>query len=437
MHEHEKGRLNTFQQTMVHWDDLHPYNAVHSVKIFGQLNFERLNCVINTSLERHGLTNLMLDHSEGTYHYLGGPAQHGVKPLANEGELLPEIERQLNTRFIRDKVFEPFRFFVAPGQDSFWLGVAYFHPIADAESIVRLLKELVENYSSDEPVRVGHFARYQDDQNVAPVRVLTKKLWALPSLAINLRRSCRPAYRDSLNLQNGFLYFSMSSGCLAALKDTAKTWQVTINDLFLGLLLKSLMPLAEKRISGKRTRLSVGCVVNSRSALSLNSKDAFGLFLGSFIVSCELAAGGTCMKPNSSLMQLSKHVQQQTKAVKEAKLYLGAPLEMRFGQLMLPFFSLERRKRLYQKHYPLWGGITNLNLNSLWPAIEQHRIDYFRAVSTGPVTPLVVSLTSVGNRLNVGVTFRSTVFSTQDVENVQGCFQNEIGRLNAEAAEPE
>ena len=90
---------------------------------------------------------------------------------------------------------------------------------------------------------------------------------------------------------------------------------------------------------------------------------------------------------------------------------------------MLSLFSTERRKKFYQKHYPLWGGITNMNINSLWeqPPAESP-IDYFRAVSTGPATPLVLSVTTVGDAMNIGLTSRSTVFSAPEIERVKSYF---------------
>ena len=108
-------------------------------------------------------------------------------------------------------------------------------------------------------------------------------------------------------------------------------------------------------------------------------------------------------------------------------------IEMAFARLMLSFFSTDRRKKLYQKHYPLWGGITNMNLNSLW---EQHAgespIDYFRAVSTGPVTPLVLSLTTVRDCLNVGLTFRSTVFSAPQIDGIKRDFLDAVSHLEGQ-----
>jgi hypothetical protein len=84
------------------------------------------------------------------------------------------------------------------------------------------------------------------------------------------------------------------------------------------------------------------------------------------------------------------------------------------------FFSTERRRSFYAKHCPLWGGITNLNLNALWPlATREGPVDYLRGVSTGPVTPLVLSATTAGDHINIGLTYRLTVFSIEEIGAVQ------------------
>jgi hypothetical protein len=207
----------------------------------------------------------------------------------------------------------------------------------------------------------------------------------------------------------------------------------------LALLVIALTPLAEARVRGKRSKMSVGCIVNTRKDLSLEGQRLFSLYLGSFTVTCELphgfesarlqATGGSESSDQPNLTVLAKAVQRQTQAIKRDKLYLGAPLEMLFGRLMLPLFSTKRRKKLYQKHYPLWGGITNMNLNTLWPPDEQRPMDYFRAVSTGPVTPLVFSITTVSERINVGLSFRLGVFSSEGIDDVKRTFVEQISSL--------
>jgi len=71
-----------------------------------------------------------------------------------------------------------------------------------------------------------------------------------------------------------------------------------------------------------------------------------------------------------------------------------------------------------------------MNLNAIW---DQQRVekpvDYFRAVSTGPVTPLVLSITTAGNNVNIGVTYRSAVFSMEQVEQIKENFLRQVKQL--------
>src|SRR5262245_26729696 len=146
------GRLNSFQKAMLEWDALHSYNVVHVVRVAQALDFGRLRNIVRATLEARGLTGLNLDWNRGTYQYVGGPAQSEIQCVMDESlpgaALASEIERQLNTVFVRSARFDPFRFFVVPREGSFFLGLVYFHVVADAESIVLLLKEMVEAYSA-------------------------------------------------------------------------------------------------------------------------------------------------------------------------------------------------------------------------------------------------------------------------------------------------
>lgn len=71
-----------------------------------------------------------------------------------------------------------------------------------------------------------------------------------------------------------------------------------------------------------------------------------------------------------------------------------------------------------------------MNLNTVWPQTgEETPIDYLRAVSTEPATPLVLSISTVRNAVNIGLSFRSTVFSPADVERVKSEFLNLLKHL--------
>jgi hypothetical protein len=67
-----------------------------------------------------------------------------------------------------------------------------------------------------------------------------------------------------------------------------------------------------------------------------------------------------------------------------------------------------------------------MNLNSLWPAGGNAPLDHWRGVSTGPITPLVLSVTTAGERVNMGVSYRTSVFSREDIGQLQARFLRQL-----------
>ena len=425
-----QGRLNCFQQTMLDWNDLHPYNAVHGVQISSPLDPARLQSAIHGTLEFHGLTGLTLNRKQGTFQYAGGPATHEIKTIVvpdNPSEALrAEIERQVNTRFDSHGEFQPFRFFVVAEKSSFSLGLVYFHTVADAVSIVRLLMDIYRAYLGEVPAQPPQrFNLLPGNGRFNPLRFV-KQLASFPARLGLLRHCLRAGCRDANDGNNRFEHFPLPPETLRTLLATAKAWDVTLNDLFIALLLRCCAPGAAQRLrASHRRRLAIGCIVNTRSELGLADPEAFGLFLGSFIVAHETP-------DDLSLRALAADIRRQTRELKQRKDYVGTSLEMFLGRSLLGFFSTERRKKLYQKHYPLRGGVTNLNLNSLCPPTSGEKpANYFRGVSTGPVTPLVLSVTTVRDVVHVGMTFRSTAFTERDIEQIKNDFIKMLAGLNS------
>jgi NRPS condensation-like uncharacterized protein len=424
------GKLNRFQRTMLDWNDAHPYNAVHVVRVRAALDVERLRSVLEHTLENRGLTGLSLNRSTGTYHYHGGPVPCEIRVLEATGEeqstLRAEIERQLNTPFILSEGFSPFRFFVTPGTGSFSLGLTYFHAVADAESSAHLMKEIFHAYMTRNNGAVAGMIYPPCFDNLLrhKPKVFARKLATIPSLVSQIRASSRPPYRNGQPTTSGFTTCSLGPEELRRLTTMAKSWGVTVNDLFLGLLMKALALVASDRtLAARRRKISVGCIVNTRRDLGLQNKPIFGLFLGSFAVAHEVP-------DEISLQALVLDLHRQTKAIKRRKLYLAAAMEMAVARFTQSLFSLERRNKFYHRYYPLWGGITNLNLNPLWPRGHlEEPINYLRAVSTSPATPLVLSVTTSGNTINIGFTYRSTAFLPAEMERVKNCFLEDIAKV--------
>ncbi|HEY5232156.1 MAG TPA: condensation domain-containing protein [Verrucomicrobiae bacterium] len=425
------GRLNIFQRTMLQWNGLHPYNAVNVVRIPGAMDLELLRNVINTTLQAWGLTCLTINRKSGHFHYHRAAVQCEIKIIA-AGENLPvvEIERQINTAFDTGARFNPFRFFAAHGKKSFALGLVYFHSIADDGSVMLLLKEIVDIYLGKNPAGssapVELYLACHDRLLRHHPGLLARKLAAIPSLVSDMKNSSRPPCRDSQNMDNGFDFFSMKPETLKSLLKTAKSWGVTLNDLFLAILMKCFSPLADgRRKTAGRRKISIGCIVNARKDIGLHDRRNFGLFLGLFTVSLEVP-------DEVSVKNLAKEIRRQTREIKRKRLYLGTPLEMAFGRLLFPWLSNARKTKLFRQSFPLWGGITNMNLNSLWDQHDETKpSDYFRAVSTGPAVPFVLSVTTFNDVVNIGVSFRTSIFSAAEIERIKAGFLKMSGQMEA------
>jgi hypothetical protein len=116
-------------------------------------------------------------------------------------------------------------------------------------------------------------------------------------------------------------------------------------------------------------------------------------------------------------------VHAETLKVKQQKLYLQTLLAMRYVSAVWPLLSAKQRAAFYAKSYPIWAGISTLNLNALWPRTSPtHAADppplYIRGVPTGPLAPLVVAVTTVGDMLYAGVSHRTAAFSREEINKL-------------------
>jgi len=429
-----RGKLNLFQATMLRWREIHPYVAVHVVRLTQPLEAAHLKRRVESRLETAGLTGLILDRGRGRFEFRGGPAAIEPTILAGGDDALRvverEIERQLNLRFPTDGAFVPFRFFAVDAGASFYLGLAYDHFIAGGDSIAVLLEKLCDDYATDGTQAAAPWApqRYPRTFSRLFLRHLRRTVASfarLPSLALNCRRSFRAPCRAGQDPANGFLSARIGHPAFAAVVRTAKAWGVTVNDLFLAALLLALAPVAAKRAaSHHRKELAVASIVNLRGEFEASAGETFGQFLTSLRVS-------HLVPPGIGLPQLTQEIHVQTARIKEHKLYLQTLLALGWVAFAWRFLSPDRRQCFLAKHYPIWAGVTSLNIDSLWigPRAGAPAAEYLRAVPTGPLAPLVVAATTLDGVLQLGFSFRAADISRDTVQHVADEFIRHIENL--------
>jgi len=428
-------RLNLFQAMMLRWRELYPYSAVHAVRVDQPLNATRLESIAAAMLEERGLTGLELDARGGRCAWHGGPAgsRLHVVPASDDApaSLDSEIERQLNVPFTADGKIDPFRFFAVNAGPSFYLALAYDHVVAGGDSVARLLNAVVDRYegatvaaeAAGSPYAPGYARLFWREK-----RALLAGLGALPRLAADCRRAVRPRYAAPEDGYNAFTRFTIDAAAQATLGRVAAAWKVSQQDLWLAIALLALSPLAAARASSPRRReIALASILNIRHELGSAAADAFGPCLASFRVA-------HVVPPGVAPRELALAVHAQTDAIKRRKLYLQTLLATALAGFEWRFLSRARRLRFFAKHYPVSAGVTPLNVNALWRRDGRREPPpYVRAISTGPLAPMILGVTASGPVLNVGITFRTTVYSRDAVEGVAAGMLAAIGRLEAEA----
>ena len=418
-----KGRLNLFQKSMLRWRELYPYSAVHVVRIDRPLDASRLTAVIDEWLQALGLTGLTLDAVRGRFEYVGGPAHTtlAVHPGGDDSMkiLAAAIESELNTPFVREGRLNPFRFFAIDAGNSFHFGLAYDHFVAAGDSIVVLLKGIFERYCGNVSGQdlAGPLERYP-----ATYRSLFRRhLWStlrgfggLVNLVASCRRSVRPVYPRGTDPRNGYTYCQLDPPQFAALVRTAKDWGVTVNDVLLAMLLKVVEPLAGARApSRRRHELAVATIVNLRRDFGFDANTTFGQFLSSFRISHP-------MPPGMTLRELARDINAVTKRVKSLKLYLQTLLAIGASGIRWRSLSPDERRGFHARNYPTWGGLTMLNVDALWAHAGGNTPppEYLRAVSTGPLAPLVLAVTTAGGVLHAGISYRIAAFDAATANGI-------------------
>jgi len=416
-----RGRLNLFQAAMLRWRASYPYNAVHVAELPGDLDRDRLSRAIDAHLTHLGVARLSLDVARRRYEYHAGPVHVDFPVLVADGDALPllerEMERHLNEGFGGEGPFQPLRFFAVANGGSFHLGVAYDHFIAGGDSVVALLKGIAARYD-------GTFPAADPPPDLYPpsyAKLFAKNALAfyvgqymLPGMLARAGRAFRPRYPHGDAKYNAFTSIELDAVLYAGLRRTAKAWGVTRNDLLLAMLLCSLSPEVKDRFTARRRKeIALASVVNIRDQLAPAPEKAFGQFLSSFLVSHAVPEGVT-------LEALARDVHAQTQRVKRRKLYLQTLYLLACGGLAWRFMTPEQHKQMYAKNYPVWGGLSALNVEAIWnevPGTAPVR-HYLRAVSTGPFSPMVVAPASVGDCLHIGVSYRTSAFEREDIDRI-------------------
>jgi hypothetical protein len=427
----ECGQLNAFQKVMLQWSGLHPYNAIHVYEIAGPLRGEDLTESVDATLQFHGLGAAYLSADGQSFrHAAGNQAEVEVVACGDnpEDDLNEYCRRALNRPFERP-TSHPFRFAgIASGPQSHYVILAYDHWVADSHAARLILQSVLSDYL---PLKFSEKQRPVDLYPGTYRQVFRRRLRPL-QLALSAFRTIRQWNRNRSawrvacwsNTQWDIDYrcYATLPGTVARLREFARASGGTVNDVLLAAFGRALAEVLPSR--GRHRGLALGSIVDTRGIADDDLSHSMGAFLGYYLVRNDPDV-------TIGLAEATRQVAARTRPIKARHRYLDSLINMQLINTVWPWFSARTQCHFMRKSLPMSGGMSNVVVRDAWMNENRNVIlDYHRGVSTGPSMPIVLSPTTFGDDLNVGVSYRIAGFSRAKIETLMEAFREQIEHPN-------
>lgn len=418
--------LNVFQKLVRHWEKLHPYNGAQLLRIRGPVP-SQLPETWHETLRDLGLGPVEVQGSR--YRFLP-PRIDLVKPqvLPADTGVDALLSESLNRPFRQGEC--PLRLLIVPqrnkGEDSYLLAIAYQHWVADSVAIRRVLRELfVRLYARDRarPERLstsagGYWKLFGAAEAAGGVG---SRSWPLlQGLLAAIRQTARmkrvrrletiesPSQSNTTALRDynvRFSYHPLPDATLRKLIAFSKRHRVKVNDVLLAALTEAVAQHGPLTPTPKRQDLAVGTIVDLRpfAPSDHDLSDVFSLYLGfttAFVRPQHL----------ESFDSLTHTLARQHHAARSSLAACSSQIRMAAGLVTHALLrSDESVREFYRKRMPLSAGISNVNLNhDPLARFHPHLIkEFIRASPTGPMMPLVISASTLGNTFHFALTRRT------------------------------
>lgn len=423
--------LNAFQRILRGWEAVHPYNAVQVMELRRPVDPAAASAAWGQTLEELDVGRVEVVNWIQYRHVClnGEMAKYPVRQLPTGTSLDAYLSGELNRPF-DDPGEPPFRPFVLPdpAAGTWQFGIVYQHWVADSVAVRLLLKRwLLRVFAPDRlrPERVRHA-----DAGYIHLSGLTsgeetpgQTLLSMVRRHLKYRKARKPVTLGDRDYPVA-VTLARAPGLVPALIDSAHRRGAKVNDLFLAAAARACDERIPTQRRHRRPDLAVGSIVDLRPLARGALDDRFGLFLGFSEVICspdELAAPA----------DLVDGIARQNRLTRRRGIW---PSSMGYLLAALAARPLVPPRKLYaflRKETPIIAGVSNVNLNRTWVADEHPGLvaRYRRISPTGPLAPVVFSLTSLGDDLELSLTYRTALLSEARAGELRDAFLSELGAL--------
>jgi hypothetical protein len=420
------ARLNVFQQLMRRWDAVHPYNAAQAIHIRGTPDRPTMDRAWQSALVATGLGAVAVDADRYRFEALNGHAAAFSVRFPSAG-LADHVSAELNRPF-DDPHEPPFRPFVVGDADGFHAGVVYQHWLADSVAIRLLMREwFVRAYdpaeASDRPLRLPTCGYGDGLCGGRDAFDIVGGMLALTRRHCRLRRVQKVASTNLSDPATRVALFPAEPGLIGRVRLAAARRRVKVNDVFLAALAEACATHVPMQRRPTRNELAVGSIVDLRPRARADLSRTFGLYLGFTNVACRPVELARFDELVAAVARQTRH--QKTTGVASTSLsWMSAAL------LLGRFSKPGELYHFYRKDMPLAAGISNLDLSRSWVARYAPSVitDYVRVSPTGPMGPLAMTTTTMGDRFQLGLTHRTGLI---DADRAAAVAASVLGRLRS------
>ncbi len=405
-------RFNLFQQSMLKWDKLHPYNAVHVVRVLGPARTDALRSAAWEVAKKAELGELAVNPLGTAYEYR--PLQvlrvQEVTPGSCDDTRLNEIiSEEINTPFY-GAVHHPIRwtaFNEADGR-AHYIVLCYHHAISDAYGIERLFAAVLRRYLGlpERAEDAGLTTRLTRlDRSLRPAATIIEYVIGQIRLGTRHREMRRAHKMPDERLGGDYTSVAVRTapdGLLERLSASCKRQDVGVNDALIAAFASAIAGQTPDRHESRRRKyLTMATVVSARRNLAPEQANDFGVCLSSILT--------VLRQPDISIHELVRDVARQTRALKTNPTRAVAETNLRYFSTRWLWWmaTLRYDRRSFRRVFPVCGAVSTVFVDEnrfidLAPRVTR----YVRACPAGPVMPLLLGPTIYNGRLELGLTYR-------------------------------
>lgn len=402
-------RLTPFQQLMLQWEALHPYNAVHAAVLRGRIDAAALHESIAAVCRESGIGLMRVDRRSMGLRYdtRGAPVVGHTSALGSIEEAVRRIaDEQINAPFPEGPQ-HPIRWFTVECGPKIALVAAYRHVAADASGMAALMACVIGRRAGGELRSAGRMTTTPPAE-IRAAHVPTS-IGAVSNVArtialyFRLRHSHKMPDEKLGGDRTTCVHRAAAPGLAERLRAACARRGVGLNDVALAALGCAIASrTTDRHVSRKRRAIALASAVSVRRRLGEAAGGYFGTLLGDMLVRLP--------NPDAAFEEVMRDVAHQTRTQRDAdwkSAMRAAAARVFCVRTIWPLFRVPNDRRSYRKLFPVCGGVstfavTGERMRDMVGEVES----YIRYCPPGPAMPLVLAPTVMGDRMEISLVFR-------------------------------